>query len=145
MANERKTGRKVGGAVTGVAAVAVLAVLLGSGKLGLGDGLGLGNPNNANENQEAIVETNETPAESTAEAAEGQSTAVEIRIQGREYNYQNVSYGTAEHPIEDLMTELEKLPTDTRIDLIVEENATKNAVDDLENALTAAGFQDIHK
>ena len=34
---------------------------------------------------------------------------------------------------------------DTRINLVVEDNATKNAVDELEGSLQAAGFQDIHK
>ena len=142
---DKKRSRKAGGAaVTGVAAVAVLAVLLGSGKLGLGDGFGLGNPNAASEKEDAVVETVDTAAV-TEEVEEAQEAKVEIRIQGREYNYQNVTYGNAEHPIEDLLAELEKLPKDTRIDLIVEDNATKNAVDDLETALSTAGFQDVHK
>ena len=143
---DKKKSRRAGGAaVTGVAAVAVLAVLLGSGKLGLGDGLGLGNPNASNEKEDAVVETVDAAETQEVTVEDQQENTVEIRIQGREYNYQNVTYGNAEHPIEDLLAELEKLPKDTRIDLIVEDNATKNAVDDLETALTTAGFKDVHK
>ncbi len=139
---EKKKGRGAGGvAIGGVAALAVVAALLGSGKLGFGSGLGLGNPAEATEKEDAVVETveQETPTEAA------QADGIEIRVQGREYNYQNVSYGNAEHPLEELLELLEELPKDTRINLVVEDNATKNAVDELESSLQAAGFQDIHK
>lgn len=138
-----KKGRTA--AVTGVAAVAVLAVLFGSGKLGFGNGVGLGTPAAAPE--AAVTEaapTSETP-EITSEVVESQAQSLEIRVQGREYNYQNVTYGNKEHPLEELLEELKDVAKDTPITLIVEDNATKNAVDDLESALQQAGFQNIQK
>ena len=141
---------KKGAAVTGVAAIAVLAALFGTGKLGFGTGMGLGNPSAAAPEKEdsAIVQTVEdtqTTPESTPAPSEAEAAVVEIRVQGREYNYKNVTYGNAEHPLEELMEALKEFPTDTRIDLTVEDNATKNAVDDLEAALAAAGFTNILK
>ena len=141
---------KRGAAVTGVAAIAVLAALFGTGKLGFGTGLGLGNPAAAAPEKEdsAIVQTVEDtrkPSETVLAPTEAEAAVIEIRIQGREYNYKNVTYGNAEHPLEELMEALKEFPTDTRIDLTVEDNATKNAVDDLEAALAAAGFTNILK
>jgi hypothetical protein len=144
----KKFGKK-GAAVTGVAAIAVLAALFGTGKLGFGTGVGLGEPAVATGKEEASIvetaaDTRENP-DTTAEAADTQAAAAEIRIQGREYNYQNVTYGNSDHPLEELLEALKEFPSDARIDLIVEDNATKNAVDDLENALAEAGFQNVHK
>ena len=143
----KNKGKKA--AVTGVAAVAVLAALLGFGGLGFGGGSGTGDKVDANVKEdtavvETAVSTRETPEIST-EPEETQAPKVEIRIQGREYNYQNITYGNSDHPLEDLLKELAELPRDARIDLVVEDNATKNAVDDLERALVEAGFQDVHK
>ena len=143
----KNKGKKA--AVTGVAAVAVLAALLGFGGLGFGGGSGTGDKVDANGKEdtavvETAVSTRETPEIST-EPEETQAPKVEIRIQGREYNYQNITYGNSDHPLEDLLKELAELPRDARIDLVVEDNATKNAVDDLERALVEAGFQDVHK
>ena len=138
------TGKKA--AVTGVAAVALLAALLGFNGLGLGGGSGA--PAGANDKQDAAVETRvqaESPETTVAAAEESAAASIEIRVQGREYNYQNVSYGSKEHPLEELLTALAELPRDTKIELIVEENATKNAVDELERALTEAGFGNILK
>ena len=145
---KRKISKK-GAAVTGGAAVVVLALLFGTGRIGLGADVGLGDPTGATGKEAtSVVETvsapQETP-ENTPEATEAQAAKIEIRVQGREYNYQNVTYGNSEHPLEELLEELKAFPPETRIDLIIEDNATKNAVDDLENALTAAGFQDIRK
>lgn len=146
----RRKAVKRGAAVTGVAAVAVLAALFGTGKLGFGTGLGLGNPAAAAPEKEdsAIVQTVEDThknTESTTAPSEAEAAVIEIRVQGREYNYKNVTYGSADHPLEELMEALKELPTDTRIDLTVEDNAAKNAVDDLEAALAAAGFTDVRK
>ena len=143
----KNKGKKA--AVTGVAAVAVLAALLGFGGLGFGGGSGTGDKVDANVKEdtavvETAVSTRETPEIST-EPEETQAPKVEIRIQGREYNYQNITYGNSDHPLEDLLKELAELPRDARIDLVVEDNATKNAVDDLERALVEAGFQNVHK
>ena len=145
---KRKISKK-GAAVTGGAAVVVLALLFGTGRIGLGADVGLGDPTGAPGHEAtSVVETvsapQETP-ENTPEATEAQAAKIEIRVQGREYNYQNVTYGNSEHLLEELLEELKAFPPETRIDLIIEDNATKNAVDDLENALTAAGFQDIRK
>ena len=148
---EKKKGRGAGGvAIGGVAALAVVAALLGSGRLGLGSGLGFGNPADTSEKEDAVVEvvdqqTTTEVEEPQTEAVEAQAEGVEIRIQGREFNYQNVTYGNAEHPLDELLEKLQALPKDTRIDLIVEDTATKNAVDELESSLQAAGFQDIRK
>lgn len=144
---KKKFGKK-GAAATGAAAVALLALLFGTGKLGFGTDTGLGDPTGATgkENQAvvSVADTGEDAASSSA-PAETEQAAVEIRIQGREYNYQNLSYGNSEHPLEELLEALKDFPPETRIDLIVEDDATKNAVDDLEAALAAAGFTDVHK
>ena len=147
--SKKKVGKK-GAAVTGVAAVAVLGLLFGTGKLGFGTGFGLGDPAPATGKEDsAVVQTVASTQENrdtTAQTEEVRSDSAEIRIQGREYNYRNVTYGNSDHPLEELMEQLLKeFPSGTRIDLVVEDNATKNAVDDLEAALAAAGFTDVHK
>ena len=140
MENEKKSGagKKVAGGVGVVAVIAALATL-GAGRFGLGPGAGL-------------FPAPESPAaaptqtvEQTADAGESASAGIEIRVQGREYNYNNVTYGNAEHSLEDLTAELGSLPSGTPVTLIVEDNAAKNAVDDLRDALTAAGFTDIRE
>ena len=147
--SKRKAVKK-GAAVTGVAAIAVLAALFGTGKLGFGTGLGLGNtPAAAPEKEDAAIvqtveDTRKTP-ETTPAPSEAEAAVIKIRVQGREYNYKNVTYGNADHPLEELLEALKEFPSDTRIDLTVEDNATKNAVDDLESALAAAGFTDVRK
>ena len=138
-----------GAAVTGVAAIAVLAALFGTGKLGFGTDMGLSDPGSASEKEQAsvvetVASTAETP-EITYETEENGVEGVEIRIQGREYNYRNVTYGNKDHTTEELLAELSQLPRDTRIDLIVEDNATKNAVDELVNLLVEAGFSNVRK
>ncbi len=142
---EKKNGKK-GAAVTGVAAVAILALLFGTGKLGFGTGDGLGTPTDAKGNAEsAAVTTLASTQEKASTEAETLSGEVEIRVQGREYNYQNISYGNTEHSLEELLQVLSELPRDTKIVLAVEDNATKNAVDALELALAEAGFTDVRK
>lgn len=148
--SSRKGMGKKGAAVTGVAALAVLAALFGTGKLGFGSDVGLGDPAADTGKAEASIvqtaaETREAPETTLPVTEAEEAAAVEIRIQGREYNYQNVTYGNSDHPLEELLGQLKGLPPDARIDLIVEDNATKNAVDDLEAALTAAGFTNIRK
>ena len=141
----KKIGKK-GAAVTGVAVIAVLAALFGTGKLGFGSGIGLGeSEGETGKADSSIVETVSDTQENPENASDTESARIEIRIQGREYNYENVTYGNTEHPMEELLKALKEFPPETRIELIVEDNATKNAVDDLENALTAAGFNNIHK
>lgn len=145
---DRKKIGKRGAAVTGVAAVAVLAMLFGTGKLGFGTGVGLGETGAPNDKEEqAVVATVDAAAESTQPKAEAPvaEERIEIRIQGREYNYQNVSYGTGEHPLEELLQALDQFPRDARIELSVEADATKNAVDELEKALAEAGFTNVRK
>lgn len=143
----KKKNVKRGAAVTGAAAVAVLAMLFGTGKLGFGTGVGLGDPAAAPQDREdsAVVATVESTQERTPETEAVREDRIEIRIQGRGYNYQNVSYGGNEHTLEELLAKLEELPRSSRIELTVEDDATKNAVDELEQALRAAGFTDIHK
>ena len=137
---------KKGAAVTGVAAIAALALLFGTGKLGFGSGDGLGTPSEANGKAESAVVTTVAPdQEQSSTEVEIRADTVEIRIQGREYNYQNVSYGNTEHTLEELLIALSELPRDTRIVLAVEDDATKNAVDALEQALAEAGFTDVRK
>ena len=145
MSKKRNIGKK-GAAATGVAAVALLAVLFGTGKLGFGTGTALA-PANNQENAPVIesAATTQVKPETTVEAVESEAAGVEIRIQGRTYNYQNVSYGSSEHTLDELLTALREFPPDTRITLIVESDATKNAVDELERALTEAGFTTIVK
>ncbi|MBR4204065.1 MAG: hypothetical protein IKQ92_01160 [Clostridia bacterium] len=142
---EKKKKSKVGGTVGAVAVVAVvLGVLFGTGKLGFGSGLGLGG--SAPEAEKTAAETPaETPADTQERSGESETDKVfEIRVQGREYNYENVTYGGAEHPLDDLIAALADADKDARIQLIVEDSATKNAVDDLKAALTAAGFTNVH-
>ncbi len=140
---------KKGATVGGVCAVALLAALLSSGSFGLGSGTDLGNSSPEKDpEQTAVVETAATVPETpeiTLEPVESRVESVEIRIRGREYNYRNVTYGNKDHTTEELLNELADLPRDVRIDLIVEDNATKNAVDELVLALTEAGFSSIHK
>ncbi len=138
---EKKKKSKVGGTVGAVAVVAVvLGVLFGTGKLGFGSGLGLGGSA-----PEAEKTAAETPADTQERSGESETDKVfEIRVQGREYNYENVTYGGAEHPLDDLIAALADADKDARIQLIVEDSATKNAVDDLKAALTAAGFTNVH-
>ena len=140
---KRKMGKK--GATVGVAALAVLALLFGTGKLGFGTGDRLGDNSDATGETASVVDTVTDTQENTAATNDEQGDIIEIRVQGREYNYQNVSYGSSEHPLEELLDALKQLPTDTKIELVVEDNATKNAVDELEAALTAAGFTNIRK
>lgn len=125
--------------------VIFVAYLLLSGK-GL-SGLGLGSRTADGEAEKSVTASTAADAEDTdttpSDETESDADAVEIRIQGREYNYQNITYGNGEHPLEDLIEALDELPRDTRIVLIVEDNATKNAVDDLEKSLLDAGFVDI--
>ena len=92
-----------------------------------------------------MVTTVAPDQEQSSTEVEIRADTVEIRIQGREYNYQNVSYGNTEHTLEDLLIALNELPRDTRIVLAVEDDATKNAVDALEQALAEAGFTDVRK
>ena len=144
-----KFGKKGAAATGGVALLALLAALFGTGKLGFGTDVGVGDPAGPTGKAdssvvETVASTRESPASTTA-AGEAEAAKIEIRVQGREYNYQNVTYGNSEHPLEELLEALKEFPPDARIDLTIEENATKNAVDDLENALIAAGFTDIHK
>ena len=143
---EKKKIGKRGAAVTGVAAVAVLAMLFGTGKLGFGSGVGLGETPASDKADQAVVATVDAP-ESTEQHAEAPAVEerIEIRVQGREYNYQNLSYGNGEHPLEELLQALDPLPRDARIELSVEADATKNAVDELEKALAEAGFTNVHK
>ena len=146
----KKKFSKKGAAATGVAAVALLGLLFGTGKLGFGTDTGLGDPAPSTGKEDAaVVQTVASTQENrdtTAATGEVRSDSAEIRIQGREYNYRNVTYGNSDHPLEELMEQLLKeFPSGTRIDLVVEDNATKNAVDDLEAALAATGFTDVHK
>ena len=138
---EKTKKSKVGGTVGAVAVVAVvLGVLFGTGKLGFGSGLGLGGSA-----PEAEKTAAETPADTQERSGESETDKVfEIRVQGREYNHENVNYGGAEHPLDDLIAALADADKDARIQLIVEDSATKNAVDDLKAALTTAGFTNVH-
>ena len=95
--------------------------------------------------ESAVVTTVAPDQEQSSTEVEIRADTVEIRIQGREYNYQNVSYGNTEHTLEELLIALNELPRDTRIVLAVEDDATKNAVDALEQALAEAGFTDVRK
>lgn len=140
MENEKKSGagKKVAGGVGVVAVIAALATL-GAGRFGLGPGAGL-------------FPAPESPAaaptqtvEQTADAGESASAGIEIRVQGREYNYGNVTYGNAEHPLDELLAALSDLDPDAPVNLVVEENAAKNAVDDLRDALASAGFTNIRE
>ena len=100
-----KNGKKRGGGrvAAGVGgAAAVLALLyFGAGQLGLGPGNGFGLLNDAKPAGETTVEE-EQPAVSVA-------AGIEIRVQGREYNYNNVTYGNAEHSLEENLADLRKL------------------------------------
>ncbi len=145
---EKKTKKKAKvAAASGVDAAELQANLFGTGTLGLGGGIGLDNPAGEKANEEtALTERVEQSVEATeSQTAESPTASIEIRIQGREYNFQNVSYGNSEHPTDELLTLLKEFPSDTRIILIVEDNATKNAVDELERLLLEAGFTDIHR
>ena len=133
---KRGGGGRVAAGVGGAAAVLAL-LYFGAGHFGLGPGNGFGLINDAKPAGETTVEE-EQPSVTVA-------AGIEIRVQGREYNYNNVTYGNAEHSLEDLTAELGSLPSGTPVTLIVEDNAAKNAVDDLRNALTAAGFTDIRE
>lgn len=134
-------------------------VLSGKGLFGLGKGSDSGSGAGAGE-QEAAVTADATSeadkyetigsmsrqeTESNSIVTERSTSIIDIRIQGREYNYQNITYGNEKHTLEDLLRELDAFPRDTRINLTVEDDATKNAVDDLEKSLINAGFVDIHK
>ena len=89
----KKIGKK-GAAVTGVAVIAVLAVLFGAGKLGFGSGIGLGeSEGETGKADSSIVETVSDTQENPENASDTESARIEIRIQGREYNYENETYG----------------------------------------------------
>lgn len=143
--------------IVGIAAVLVIIVivcflLFGKGLFGFGggdeSGTGTGSAEKAAASATAPVtdtaEASEIP-DSTSDAIESVATIIEIRIQGREYNFQNITYGNEKHSLEELLNALNDFPRDTRIDLIIEDNATKNAVDELESSLITAGFTDIRK
>ncbi len=137
-------GKKVGGAVGAVAVLALLG-LFGSGKLGFGNGFGL-NFGDAAETAKQADTAVEAPAETEPADAEGIAEAeqvVEIRVQGREYNYANVTYGGAEHPLDELLEALADVDRGTRVELVVEDTATKNAVDEIKAALAGAGFVNV--
>ena len=133
---EKRSGGRVAAGVGGAAAALVL-LYFGAGHFGLGPGAGLLPGSEAKPAEAAQAEENQP----TVSVAAG----IEIRVQGREYNYNNVTYGNAEHSLEDLVDELGALPKGTPVTLIVEDSAAKNAVDDLKDALTAAGFTDIRE
>ena len=143
MKNENSgRGKKVGGTVGVVAVIAaILAGLFGTGKLGFGDGFSFGN---APAETKQVITAAETPAETKpAEVAEAEEV-IEIRVQEREYNYANITYGGAEHPVSELLEALADADRDAQIRLVVEDSATKNAVDDLKAALAGAGFTNVH-
>lgn len=147
---EKKNKKRVKtAAVSGVAAAALLALLFGTGALGFGGGIGPDKPAGEKVNEEAtLTERVEQSVESTetrSRTEETQTPSIEIRIQGREYNFRNVTYGNADHPTDELLTQLKEFPPDIRIVLIVEDNATKNAVDELERLLLDAGFTEIRR
>ena len=145
-------GKVIGGiAVALVVAIAVCFLLFGKGLLGLGGGDDSGNSTGSAEKGATPVATTLTFEDNVKDSEDITSSAtedngiIEIRVQGREYNYQNITFGNEKHSLEELLNELSKLSRDTRIDLIVEDNATKNAVDELESQLINAGFTDIRK
>ncbi|MBQ4349960.1 MAG: hypothetical protein II768_01770 [Clostridia bacterium] len=149
--------KKSGGlVVTGVVLVAILT-LFGMDKMGLGfgDGVGfsLGNKSqDTSMGEDTTLISEPVEAESLDSDMENEveeefvtPETIEIRIQGREYNYQNITYGNSEHTIDDLLAILSEYDKDIYIDLIVEDTATKNAVDDLLNSLRDIGFTNIRK
>lgn len=124
-----QTKRKGKGVLIVIIILAILALLIFLAfKLGWLKGLGFGKGEGDGGNGVSSSQQTDAP-ETTAATTVEQVTSVDVTVSGSSYLYQNK---TAE--LETLITELKKLDKDTRVKLH-DENASKNAYDDLTKAL----------
>lgn len=120
--------------------IAIAVFLFWKGGFGFGNGRG-----NGNGNSEAAVPANaEVSSEAQSETSESieiqETTYFEITVSGNSYNFQNKTYES----IDELMNAIDS--TGDKLDArITNEEASKNAYDNLVDALKENGFAIIEE
>lgn len=120
--------------------IAIAVFLFLKGGIGFGNGSGNGNgeaavPANAEVSSEAQSETPETQSETSESIEIQETTYFEITVSGNSYNFQNKTYES----IDELMNAIDS--TGDKLDAkITNEEASKNAYDNLIDALKENGF-----
>lgn len=127
--------------------IAIAVFLFWKGGFGFGNGRGNGNgnseaavPANAEVSSEAQSDTSETQSETSESIEIQETTYFEITVSGNSYNFQNKTYES----IDELMNAIDS--TGDKLDArITNEEASKNAYDNLVDALKENGFAIIEE
>lgn len=119
--------------------IVIAVFLFWKGGFGFGNGSGNGNGEAVPANAEAVTESDSEPSATTTIQTE-ETKYFEITVYGNSYNFQNKSYEN----IDELMNAIDS--TGDKLDAkITNEEASKNAYDNLIDALKENGFAIIEE